>query len=298
MTDKKIHGIICPHIIPFTGEGEVDQKRLREYILWLIEKGVHGLFPLGSYGAGPLLSLEERKLCAEVITEAVDGSIPIICHIGSQNTRDSVELAKHAERIGVDAVASYPPTYYRHVPENVKTYYQDLLDAVSVPVFAYNYPKLVGYEISVELLAQLADIGIAGIKDSSMNLVYLQRAMHAVTRSDFAWVIGNPPLLLAAFMLGVVACVAGTANAFPEFTVSFWETMQRGEFKKAGEIQKKVTRLVQLINISTDVIGIHEILRLRGLDFGGYPRAPLKPYTEGQRTTLKQGLVELKLLSS
>lgn len=297
MSEKKIQGIISPHIVPFTAQGEVDTERLKKYIGWLIDKGVHGLFPLGSYGGGPLMNLEERKLCAEIITEAVEGRIPIICHIGAQNTRDSIELARHAERIGVDAVASYPPTYYRHVPENVRGYYKDIIDSVSVPVFAYNYPKLVGYEITVDLLVQLADVGIAGIKDSSMNLVYLQKAMDAVNRPDFIWVSGNPPIMLAAFMLGVVACVAGTSNALPEFTVSLWDAIQRGEYAKAAELQKKVTRLVQLINISTDVIAIHEILWLRGFDFGGYPRAPLRPYKDKQRAELKQGLVELGLIS-
>jgi len=296
MTQKKIYGIISPHIVPFTPDGEVDVNRLEEYIRWLVDKGVNGLFPLGSYGGGPLMNLEERKLCAEIITEAVDGRIPIICHIGAQSTRDSIELAQHAERIGMDAVASYPPTYYRHVPENVKAYYQDILNSVSVPVFAYNYPKLVGYEIAIDLLAQLADMGIAGIKDSSMNLVYLQQAMNAVSRPDFIWVSGNPPIMLAAYMLGVVACVAGTANAFPEFTRSLWDAIQRGEYKEARELQKKVTRLVELINITTDVIGIHEILRLRGFDFGGYPRAPLRPCTDKQRANLKQGLLELGLI--
>lgn len=121
--------------------------------------------------------------------------------------------------------------------------------------------------------------------------------MHAVGRSDFIWVSGNPPIMLAAFMLGVVACVAGTANAFPEFTGSLWGAIQRGEYKRAGELQKKVTRLVALINITTDVIGIHEILWLRGFDFGGYPRAPLRPYTDKQRANLKQGLLEFGLIS-
>jgi dihydrodipicolinate synthase/N-acetylneuraminate lyase len=130
-----------------------------------------------------------------------------------------------------------------------------------------------------------------------MNLVYLQQAMNAVNKPDFIWVSGNPPIMLAAVMLGVVACVAGTANAFPEFTVSFWDDIHKGKYKEAAELQKKVTRLVQLINISTDVIGIHEILWLRGFDFGGYPRAPLKPYTERQRAKLMQGLVQLGLLT-
>lgn len=297
MNIKKINGIISPHIVPFTPDGDVDEERLKKYVCWLVEQGVHGLFPLGSYGGCPLMNLEERKLCAEIITEAVEGRIPIICHIGAQSTRDSIELARHAEGIGMDAVASLPPSYYKHVPENVKAYYQDIIDSVSVPVFVYNYPRLVGYEIAVDLLAQLADIGIAGIKDSSMNLVYLQKAMNAVNKPDFIWVSGNPPIMLASVMLGIVACVAGTANAFPEFTVSFWDTIRKCEYGEAADLQKRVTRLVQLINISTDVIGIHEILWLRGFDFGGYPRAPLRPYTDKQRAALKLGLRELGLMS-
>lgn len=296
MSKKKIYGVMPPPIVPFTAEGDVDEKRLREYINWLVDKGVHTLYPLGSFGGGPLMNKEERKRCAEIIAEAVNGRIPIICHIGAPNTRDSIDLAKHAEKIGMDAVASIPPTYYKHVPENIKAYYQDLIDSVTVPVFAYNYPKAVGYDITPDLLAELADIGLAGVKDSSLNLVYLQQAMNAVKKPDFIWVNGTAPLMFPAVMLGVVACVAGTANAFPEFTISLWDAIQEGEYEKAAALQKKVTRLVQLMNITTDVIGIHEILWLRGFDFGGYPRAPLKPYTEKQKVELKQGLVELGLL--
>ena len=100
MNIKKINGIISPHIVPFTPDGDVDEERLKKYVCWLVEQGVHGFFPLGSYGGCPLMNLEERKLCAEIITEAVEGRIPIICHIGAQSTRDSIDLARHAERIG------------------------------------------------------------------------------------------------------------------------------------------------------------------------------------------------------
>jgi dihydrodipicolinate synthase/N-acetylneuraminate lyase len=297
VTEKKIYGVMPAPIVPFTPDGELDEKKLKEYICWLIDKGVHSLFPLGSFGGGPLMNVEERRRCAEIIAEAVDGRISIICHIGAQNTRDSVELAKHAERIGMDAVASVPPAYYKHVPENIKAYYQDLIDAVSMPIFAYNYPRAVGYEITPDLLAELADMGLAGIKDSSLNLVYLQQAMNAVKKPGFIWVNGTAPLMFPAVMLGAVACTAGTANAFPEFTVSLWDAIQARDYKKASEVQKKITRLVQVMNITTDVIGVHEMLWLRGFDFGGYPRPPLKPFSEAQRAKLKEGLVELGLIS-
>jgi len=295
MSEKRIYGVMPAPIVPFTEDGEVDEKKLREYIIWLVDKGVHTLYPLGSFGGGPLMNVEERKRCAEIIAEAVNGRIAIICHIGAQNTRDSVELAKHAEKIGMDAVASVPPTYYKHVPETIKAYYQELIDAVSVPVYAYNFPAAVGYGIAPDLLAELAEIGLAGIKDSSLDLVYLTRAMNAVKKPDFIWVNGTAPLMFPAIMMGAVACVAGTANSFPEFTISLWDAIQAKEYKKAAELQKKITRLVGLQAMTIPIVGVHEMLRLRGLDFG-YPRPPLKPFTEAQRAKLKEGLVELGLL--
>ena len=295
MSKKRIYGVMPAPIVPFKEDGEVDEKKLKEYIIWLIEKGVHTLYPLGSFGAGPIMNVEERKRCAEIIVEAADGRVPIICHIGTPNTRDSVDLAKHAEKIGMDAVASVPPTYYLHVPETIKAYYQDLIDAVSIPVMAYNYPRAVGYGISPDLLAELAEMGLAGIKDSSLDLVYLTRAMYTVKRPDFIWVNGTAPLMFPAVMMGAVACTAGTANSFPEFTISLWDAIQAKEFEKAAELQKKVTRLVGLQAISIDIIGVYEILRMRGLDFG-YPRPPLKLLTEEQRARLKTGLMELGLL--
>jgi len=295
MNNKKIYGVMPAPIIPFTEDGEVDEKKLREYIQWMVDKGVHSLYPLGSFGAGPLMNVEERKRCAEIIGEAVDGRIPIICHIGAQNTRDSVDLAKHAEKIGMDGVASVPPTYYKHVPETIKAYYQELINAVSVPVYTYNFPGAVGYGIAPDLLAELAEIGIAGIKDSSLDLVYLTRAMIAVKKPDFVWINGTAPLMFPSVMMGAVACVAGTANSFPEFTLTLWDAIQAKEYEKAAELQKKVTRLVDLQAMTIPVVGVHEMLRLRGLDFG-YPRPPLKPHTEAQRAKLKEGLIELGLL--
>ena len=96
-------------------------------------------------------------------------------------------------------------------------------------------------------------------------------------------------------MMGVVACVAGTANSFPEFTISLWDAIQAKEYEKAAELQKKVTMLVDLQAMTIPIVGVHEMLRLRGLDFG-YPRPPLKPHTEAQRAKLKEGLIELGLL--
>lgn len=295
MNRKKVYGVMAPPIVPFTVDGEVDEKKLRQYIIWLVKKGVHALYPLGSFGAGPLMSLEERKRCAEIIAETVDGRVVTICQVGAHNTRASVELAKHAEKIGMDAVASLPPAYYKHSPETVRAYFQELINCVSVPVFAYNFPGAVGYNLSPEVIADLAEMGLAGVKDSSADLVYFMRAMNAVSKPDFIWLMGIVPLMFPAIMLGAVACTAGTANSFPEFTISLWKAIEAKEYEKAAGIQKKLTALVDLQATTIPIVGVHEALRLRGLDFG-YPRAPLKLFNEAQRAKFREGLLQLGLI--
>ena len=95
----KLKGVIPPMITPFTKEGDVDIGSLRELVAFLKDR-VNGLYICGSYGSGPLMSVEERKLTAEVIVKVVGGKIPIVAHTGTTNTRDTVELTKHAEKIG------------------------------------------------------------------------------------------------------------------------------------------------------------------------------------------------------
>ncbi|MBW1696733.1 MAG: dihydrodipicolinate synthase family protein [Deltaproteobacteria bacterium] len=295
MKEKKIAGVMAPPIVPFTEDGEVDEIKLREYMIWLVEKGCHCLYVLGTFGSGALLSVEERKRCAEVIMDAVGSRVPVICHIGAQHTKASLELAKHAERMGMDAIASVPPTYYKHVPETIKAYFKELLDSVGIPLFVYNFPGSVGYGLSPELVAELAEMGVAGIKDSSFDLIFFMRLMNSVKKPDFIWVNGVPALMLPAVLLGASAVTSGTANACPEFTVSLWDAIQEKEFDKAAELQKNLVRLADLQGMTIPIVGVHEILRFRGFDFG-YPRAPLKPFTGAQRERLKQGLIELGIL--
>jgi len=296
MSKLKITGVVAPPVVPFTVGGDIDEKKLRQYINWLIEKGVNALFSLGSFGGGPLLSIEERKRVAELNVEAVDGRIPVICQIGHNSTCFSVELAKHAEKAGLNAIAVLPPGYYKHTTENIKRYFQEILNSVDIPVYLYNNPGSIGYSIAPELLAELAEMGLSGIKDSSFDLVYFQKAMNAVDKEDFNWINGTAPLMYPSIMLGADACVLGPANAFPELAISIWNAIQARDYKEAEKLQKKMVKLCGVMNLTTDVVGVHEMIKLRGFDFGGYPRRPLLPCDEKISTKIKQELEKLELI--
>jgi len=168
---EQIKGIIPPLTTPFTHEGDVYEEGLRRLLEFQISGGVHGLFICGTYGSGPIMSLEERKQVAEITVNQVKNKIPVIVHIGTTSTSQSIELAKHASEIGADVVASVPPYYHPHDERDVKKYFDRLVESVDIPVFVYNNPKTTGFPITPKFLAELAKIGVQGIKDSGFNFV-------------------------------------------------------------------------------------------------------------------------------
>ena len=159
----RMKGVVPPMITPFTAEGELDVPGLRKLVQFLRDR-VDGLFICGSYGAGALMTLEERKTVAEVTIEEVAGKIPVVVMVGTTNNRDSIELAKHAEKAGAAAVAAVGPYYFKHNMLDVEEFYTDLIESVRIPVYLYDNPGFQGYEISIETVQKLKAKGLAGVK--------------------------------------------------------------------------------------------------------------------------------------
>jgi len=132
--ENRISGIIPPVITAFDKQGDFDEKAQREIIAFLVDK-VQGFYPCGTYGSGPLMSVEERNRVAEVVIDEVNGRVPVIMHVGGASTCSVVELAKHAEKAGATAVAAVPPIYYGFKEPEVERHFKALVEAVSIPVF-------------------------------------------------------------------------------------------------------------------------------------------------------------------
>ena len=133
-------GIIPPVLTCFDKEGRVDEGRQREIVRYL-SKHVQGFYPCGTYGSGPLMSIPERKQVAEIVIKE-KGQAFVIVHVGAASTADAVDLAKHAEAAGADAVGAIPPYYYAYSQDQLLGYYRAILKAVKIPVFVYNNPEL------------------------------------------------------------------------------------------------------------------------------------------------------------
>lgn len=270
--EPRISGIIPPLLTAFDKTGAFDEKAQRDIVSFLVDK-VQGFYPCGTYGAGPLMSVDERKRVAEVVIDEVNGRVPVILHVGGPTTRFAVDLAKHAEKAGAVAVASVPPIYYGFKEPEVERHFKALVEAVDIPVFVYNNPKTTGVSISAEFLNRLAKLGVRGVKDSSFDIMVFYNYLWKVEREDFIPVIGTEALILPGVGMGAFASVSGLANAIPEPVVELYEAVKADDMANARPMQRRVSAMRDVMHLAPTLPMIQAILGKRGVN-AGYPRLP------------------------
>jgi len=283
-------GIIPPVLTCFDKEGKVDEGRQREIVRYL-STHVQGFYPCGTYGSGPLMSIQERKRVAEIVIQE-KGKAFVIVHVGAPGTADAVDLARHAEASGADAVGAIPPYYYAYSQEQLLGYYRAIIKAVKIPVFVYNNPELSRNPVAPDTLRVLADEGLAGVKDSDFDLVTFYNFLNAVKKPGFKFIVGTEAIAAAALDAGAVAVIAGLANALPEYMQEFYATWKKGDARATAKKQLEVIQVRNALKLGPTLTMTYAILRMRGFD-PGYPRAP---FTEISDELYKKALAQLKSL--
>jgi dihydrodipicolinate synthase/N-acetylneuraminate lyase len=302
--DMAITGSLVPNITLFTAEGRIDAAKTRWHMRWMFEHGADGLFLTGSYGAGPLMSLEERVSIFQMAKEvAADfrGKI-LIPHVGCIDAAQAVELAKAAERIGVDAIGAVPPFYYKHTDDAVVEYYRAILEAVKIPVFAYNNPETTRYTFNLKTLRRLQELGLAGIKDSPLSLGFVTQVTYAAQEAgtDFQFIPGTSTGWLPLCYMGVKAVIAGTSNWAPEVITELLRATFADERDRARKVYLAMMDLSAKMHFADSTVASHMALYARGFD-AGYPRRPmlLPPFDDPRyaeiRGWLEKGFAELGL---
>ncbi len=295
MKPSEFRGVIPPMMTAFKKDGEIYEKGTREIVDFIVPH-VQGLYPVGSYGSGPMMSIAERKHTAEIVIDQVKGRIPVIVHVGCSDTRNTVDLAKHAELIGASAVGAVTPYYNEYDQQCIYAHFKALLDSVGIPVFLYNNPRLSGNTPSMETIRKLVGDGIAGIKDSTFDLVnYYHTAMALKQFPELNLIIGTEALLVAAFDAGGQAAVTGLGNVYPELVGQLYQDYLSGDRRKTMQTQELVLRVRQITKFGLTVPTCHAILELRGVD-AGVPRMPFTPVGLDVVQKVKAALQELNLL--
>lgn len=292
---KKFSGIIPPVITAFDKGGKFYERGQREVIKFLKDK-VNGFYPVGTYGSGPLMSVEERKKVAEVIVDEVNGDVPVMIHVGSASTEQAVDLARHAESIGADAIGAIPPYYYKYPKDDLLNYFRALIKSVKIPVFAYNNPGLSNNPLASDMINRLAQEGLSGIKDSSFDIVTFYDYLQTIKKENFVFIIGTEAIAAPAVQAGAQAIISGLANVWPELMKEFWNYLLSADNKKIGQMQLKVNNARAIMKYGPTLVVCYEVLKARGID-AGYPRLPYSLLDEELRKKVLTAFTEMGLLN-
>ncbi|MDY4611395.1 MAG: dihydrodipicolinate synthase family protein [Sphaerochaetaceae bacterium] len=292
----KMKGCIPPMVTPFDRQGNVDEPELRKLVRFLNEN-VHGIFICGSYGCGPLMNLEERKRVAEICKE--EGTkLQIIAMTGTTNTRDTIELTRHAKSIGLDAASAVAPFYFHHNMDDVVTFYGDVISAVGndFPLYIYTNPKFSGYPVDLKTLRRLKDIGLAGVKAASFDVMEFANIVREFEGEDFDIALGTEALWLPAAVYGSNAFIPGLANAFPEICVDMYNQSCRGDWEACRATQFKINKLRDVMYLAKSTqLAIYAMLEIRGIAHC-YPRKPFNPATPVELDNIRKKLIEMGMI--
>ena len=286
---EKYHGVFPAFYACYDENGKVSVERTKKLARHLVSKGVKGLYVGGSSGECIYQTVEERKLLLENVMAVAKGKLTIIAHVACNNTAQSMELAAHAESVGVDAIASIPPIYF-HLPDAaIAKYWNDISSAApNTDFIIYNIPQLAGVALNPGLLkTMLENPRCIGVKNSSMPVEDIERwiAGGAITFN------GPDEQLLSGIVAGATGGIGGTYGAMPEVYLKIFELATKGEnLALARELQQDANQIIYKMCSGTGNMYamIKEILRLTGgPDIGGV-RAPLLNLTEEDKEIAKQ----------
>lgn len=288
---SKYKGIIPAFYACYEENGEVSQERVRNQVIYYIEKGVKGIYVNGSSGECIYLSVEERKSIIEAVMEVAKDKLTVINHVACNNTRDSVELAKHSEELGVDAIAAIPPIYFKLPEYSIAKYWNTISTAApNTDFIIYNIPQLAGVSLTENLYSEMRkNSRVIGVKNSSMAVQDIQLFVSA-GGNDYIVFNGPDEQFLGGRTMGADAGIGGTYGVMPELFLKLNSLIIDKDLDQAKQLQYVINKIIyklvsghaNLYAIAKEVLRINENLNL------GSVREPLEPLSEKDKEIAKE----------
>lgn len=280
---EKYCGIIPAFYACYDDKGEISGDRVRQLVQHFIDKGVKGLYVNGSSGECIYQSVSDRKTILEEVMAVAKGKLTVIAHVACNNTKDSVELAEHAEKLGVDAIAAIPPIYFRLPEYSIAAYWNAISDAApNTDFIIYNIPQLAGVSLTPNLYREmLKNPRVIGVKNSSMPVQDIE-IFNSISGEDHIIFNGPDEQFLGGRLMGAKAGIGGTYGSMPELFLALDKAIKEKELDKARSIQYAINEIIAtLVSGHGNMYAmIKEVLRINeGLDIGSV-RSPLTPLTD------------------
>src|SRR3954465_9816951 len=290
---EKLQGIFTPNLVPLDARGNINEDELRRYVDWLIDHGVHGLYPNGSTGEFTRYTVDERRRIIKIVCEQAAGRVPVLAGAAEANVKETIAACELYHDYGARAVAIVSPFYYKLSPESVYAYFAEVARHSPIDVTLYNIPMFAS-PIDVPTLRRLAEEfpRIVGIKDSSGDVAFMGRMINAIrpVRPDFSFLTGWDVVLVPMMLMGADGGTNATSGVVPELMRRLYDLAAAKQYEDAVKLQLRLIELFDTMLYSADFPeGFRAAVELRGVRMGK-SRQPMTTEQRVDRTALQKTL--------
>jgi 4-hydroxy-tetrahydrodipicolinate synthase len=296
MTAKtSFRGSFTALVTPFK-DGALDEKAFRALVGWQIVEGTNGLVPVGTTGESPTLSHDEHKRVVEWCVDEAKGRVPVVAGSGSNSTQEAIDLSRHAEKAGADAVLVVTPYYNKPTQEGLYQHFKAIDDAIGIPILVYNIPGRSVIDMSVDTMKRLFELkNIAGVKDATANMVRVSQ-QRAEIGPDFNQLSGEDGTALGFNAHGGHGCISVTSNVAPRLCAEFQGACLRGDYATALALNDKLMPLHLALFIETSPSPAKFALSVLGRCTDSV-RLPLVPLCDNTKAAVRDAMVHAGLIN-
>jgi 4-hydroxy-tetrahydrodipicolinate synthase len=288
-------GVSTALVTPFRN-GEIDEPALRELVEFQIEAGVDGLVPCGSTGESATMSHAEHHQVVEIIVSAARGRVPVVAGTGSNNTREAIELTRHAKEAKADGALLISPYYNKPTQDGIVAHFAEIARETRFPLVVYNIPGRTASNMLPATLARLADIDqVVGVKEASGDLAQISEVI-ACCPDDFSVLSGDDAFTLPILAVGGRGVISTSANVAPAEMVEMVNAFNAGDVPRARALHLRLLPLFGALFCETNPIPVKAAVAEMGR-IGDEIRLPLTEITQPNRERLKVVMKELGILS-
>ena len=288
---KDFKGVIPAVLSVFDKNENLDEQGTRELIRYLLSFDIGGLYVTGSTGETFLMTSEERMRQVEIVMEEVGDKVPVVVHVGAMSTRETIALAKHAEKIGAAGVSSVPPFYFKYNANQIFHYYKDVAEATSLPMIVYNIP-LAGM-MTVDQIIRLSEIeNVKGVKYTGTALFEVMQIKDGC-KPGFQIYGGCDELGSSNISLGVDGIIGSFYNVIPDLFCRIWAAVKASDIPLATDLQRKAVHVIMEGLRDGSMMACMKVwLRGAGIP-AGYARRPFSNFTEQEEQVLLERLLSI-----
>jgi len=292
-----VTGATTAIITPFKN-GKLDEQTYAKLIQRQIDNGIDAVCPVGTTGESATLTHDEHKRCIEIAVEVCkNSSTKVLAGAGSNATHEAVEIAKHAQKCGVDAIFSVSPYYNKPSQEGLYQHYKTIADAVpDLGFMLYNVPGRTGVDITADTVIRLFDdcANIYGVKEATGSLDRVTQLLSQ--RADLKVLSGDDAIDYPILANGGAGITSVTANILPDLKSGLVHAALNGDFAKAKELNDKLYPINTALFCESNPIPIKAAMYIAGLIDTLEYRLPLTPPSIESMKLLEEVLAQYDIV--